>query len=210
MRFEQGKSIGMWASRVWFLTDDKGIKNRAQGLLPMAFGDEFSLPDPIRVLSCDRNVSRDKIPILEPLNTAELALLMCPPTQEHPGYIVNEPVSFGVNGLAANDDRQKVALGKIIDRGTVIDSTLEIPVDDLTGHGLIVGVTRSGKTNTCFALLEHLWSQGIPFLVIESAKSEYRNLLKDEMFKKSFACFLLGTKHSPLFESILSRFRRAS
>jgi hypothetical protein len=54
----------------------------------------------------------------------------------------------------------------------------------LAKHALIVGVTGSGKTNTCFALLDQLWNsgKGTPFLVIESAKAEYRTLLKTRGF----------------------------
>lgn len=49
----------------------------------------------------------------------------------------------------------------------------------------IVGVTGAGKTNTCFALLEQATDEGkgVPFMVIESAKSEYRALLKNPNFK---------------------------
>ena len=39
-------------------------------------------------------------------------------------------------------------------------------------------MTGSGKTNTCFGILEQVWDggRGVPFLVVESAKAEYRNL----------------------------------
>jgi len=49
---------------------------------------------------------------------------------------------------------------------------------DLTRHALVTGFTGSGKTNTVLFLLTQLWQkQRIPFLVIESAKKEYRGLL---------------------------------
>ena len=53
-----------------------------------------------------------------------------------------------------------------------------VPLKALTRHTLITGFTGSGKTNTVLYLLSQLWrDHKIPFLVIESAKKEYRALL---------------------------------
>lgn len=53
-----------------------------------------------------------------------------------------------------------------------------IPIRDLTKHVLITGFTGSGKTVTVLNILHQLWvDHQIPFLVIESAKKEYRGLL---------------------------------
>ncbi|MBC8155530.1 MAG: ATP-binding protein [Bacteroidetes bacterium] len=48
-----------------------------------------------------------------------------------------------------------------------------IPVENLTKHGLIVGSTGSGKTNTTLNFVKELTKHGIPFLLIEPVKSEY-------------------------------------
>ncbi|GAB4501135.1 MAG: hypothetical protein Fur0035_06760 [Anaerolineales bacterium] len=62
-----------------------------------------------------------------------------------------------------------------LQRGGLISS----PLKDFTRHALITGFTGSGKTNTVLFLLNQLWAQHkTPFLVIESAKKEYRALLK--------------------------------
>ncbi len=54
-----------------------------------------------------------------------------------------------------------------------------VPLKALTRHTLITGFTGSGKTNTVLYLLSQLWrDHKIPFLVIESAKKEYRSLLR--------------------------------
>jgi hypothetical protein len=60
-----------------------------------------------------------------------------------------------------------------------------LQLGDLSGNGLIVGVTDSGKTNTGFQLLARLAENDIPFLVIDSDKSEYRKLLRDARFKRN-------------------------
>jgi hypothetical protein len=55
---------------------------------------------------------------------------------------------------------------------------------DLTRHTLITGFTGSGKTNTVLSLLNQVWTtQKIPFLVIESAKKEYRALARVSGFQ---------------------------
>jgi hypothetical protein len=54
-----------------------------------------------------------------------------------------------------------------------------VDLDDFTKHTLITGFTGSGKTQTVLHLLHQFWADHkIPFLVIESAKTEYRGLLK--------------------------------
>lgn len=59
-------------------------------------------------------------------------------------------------------------------RGDVVD----LGLNDLAKHMLIVGTPGSGKTNFSIGLLDQLWREhGVPFLVIEPAKNEYRALV---------------------------------
>lgn len=52
-----------------------------------------------------------------------------------------------------------------------------IPVRDLTRHAMITGFTGSGKSVTALQILHQLWADHrVPFLVLESAKAEYRGL----------------------------------
>lgn len=54
-----------------------------------------------------------------------------------------------------------------------------LSLNDLTKHVFVAGTPGSGKTNFTIGLVHELWHQhGIPSLVIEPAKSEYRSLLK--------------------------------
>jgi hypothetical protein len=54
----------------------------------------------------------------------------------------------------------------------------------LTRHTLVTGFTGSGKTNTLFQVLHQALENKVPFLVIESAKSEYRGLTQVEALKR--------------------------
>ncbi len=58
------------------------------------------------------------------------------------------------------------------------------PVNNLVRHAFVTGFTGSGKTNTMLTLLDQVWREHqIPFLVIESAKKEYRALLNDPRYQ---------------------------
>jgi len=51
-----------------------------------------------------------------------------------------------------------------------------MPVDILAKHMFVAGVPGSGKTTAIFNLLLQLFQHGVPFLVIEPGKTEYRQL----------------------------------
>jgi len=75
---------------------------------------------------------------------------------------------------------RRIALGRLSTGGV-----LAVPLNDLTMHGLVTGFTGTGKTNTICFLLDQLWKDHkIPFLVLEYAKTEYRNLLNVPHFDR--------------------------
>ena len=76
------------------------------------------------------------------------------------------------NRNAAKENRQ-ILLGAFESGGFAA-----INVNDFRRHALITGFTGSGKTQTALNLLHQFWNNfGIPFLVFESAKQEYRGFL---------------------------------
>jgi hypothetical protein len=91
-----------------------------------------------------------------------------------PGIAVKQrPPDFEVGPRRLEAAADELHLG-LYRRGGAVT----VPLKALTRHGLITGFTGSGKTNTMLYLLDQLWRRsGIPFLVIESAKKEYRGLL---------------------------------
>lgn len=61
------------------------------------------------------------------------------------------------------------------------------PLEKLAKHAFIAGVPGSGKTNTLHHLTSTLWKKhGIPFLVFEPAKKEYRALANQEEMEDMF------------------------
>jgi len=73
---------------------------------------------------------------------------------------------------------EKFYLGKLFDtaRGKVINQPLQYDPDDLTTHAVVTGMTGSGKTGLCIALMEEAALQGIPAILIDP-KGDLTNLL---------------------------------
>lgn len=70
-----------------------------------------------------------------------------------------------------------INLGIFARRGVTTKEPADFHLNALSKHALIVGVPGSGKTTTCFHLLDQLWRIfQIPFIAIEPAKTEYRAL----------------------------------
>lgn len=183
-RLEKGRTSGLWRCNVFLLCDNLSSLRLAKGLLYNAFSGENSLPDPIRIHSCQAD--QRSMPSIEPLTSMEVALLIRPPSEEYSGYEVVDYTRFGLEtNLYVGKESKSINIGQIYDRGRNTSNEFKVPLEDFTKHGLIVGVTGSGKTNTCFSLLDGIWDEGrgVPFMVIESAKSEYRGLLKHSRFK---------------------------
>ena len=75
----------------------------------------------------------------------------------------------------------RMAKGLYVGRGVDPDSgkpgsALELDPDDLLTHGMIVGMTGSGKTGLAIVMLEELLRQGVPVIAIDP-KGDLANLL---------------------------------
>lgn len=189
-RLEEGRSTGMWNTTTLLLAEHAEVALRGSGLLRSAFGGRESLPDPIRVRPADRRPGKHLN--LEPSTSGEVARLTRPPHEDYPGYEVVDTMRFGVQQPEVRGGSSGLLVGHIIDRGRPTGGSFRIDSRELTKHALVVGVTGSGKTNTCMGLLDQVWDagRGVPFLVVESAKSEYRALLRESRFSglRVFTC----------------------
>jgi DNA helicase HerA-like ATPase len=183
-RYDDGILYGMWEVGAWFSAPEAEVADRGAALLQSGLSGALSLPDPMRATPCLQGEATASVP--RSLSSRQLAWMVTPPAQEFPGYEIVGHAAFGAQPIPNRDDgpRRRLEIGEILAEGRPSGNQLAMPLDDLTAHGLIVGVTGSGKTNTCFQILAQLAANDIPFLVVESAKSEYRELLADPRFAR--------------------------
>ena len=174
-RLETGKAQGMWQTDVHFFAAEPATLGQMRALLGAVFSGPDSAPDPIRTFACRRESRSRAEEFTTLLHSGELATLVQLPRREFPGYRVTDYARFDTDPLPTGEG---VNVGKILEGDRPTGNWFIIPRRDFAKHGLVVGVTGSGKTNTLFYLLDKLWDggRGIPFLVIEPAKAEYRDL----------------------------------
>jgi hypothetical protein len=86
-------------------------------------------------------------------------------TPEHgPTGLVDEPA-----GLESG-----IPLGRVLDRNRADVGELRLPLGSLNRHTFVCGATGAGKSQTVRNLLESATAAGLPWLVVEPAKAEYR------------------------------------
>ncbi len=129
------------------------------------------------------------------LTSRELAAYGHLPKIETRGLAVRPVTRFGVVAQARPFDAS-LRIGEICDLRRRAGTDYRAALDDLRRHGLIVGMTGSGKTNTVKGALAEFDMRGVPFLVIEPAKKEYRELLSARQFADRLSVWTVGDETS--------------
>lgn len=115
------------------------------------------------------------------VSSAELAIQAGLPNRSVPGIPVLECAEFGRNVSSYDSlgraDAPRIQLGRIFHMHQEEDLPVCLDADSLASHTFITGSTGSGKSNTVYRLLGELWRSGKKFLVVESAKGEYKDVL---------------------------------
>lgn len=198
-RLRRGQALGMWRVDVHYFANEAATLGRAGALLRAVFAGDDSTPEPVRVFACGAS-QRPSAFFTTRLHSAELATLTQLPRQEFPGYSLTDYARFDVDlppdsGAIALGPEPVINIGQVLDGGRPTQDWFILKRSDFAKHGLIAGVTGSGKTNTLFYLLDKLWNNGpggVPFLVIEPAKTEYRDLLRNGRFEGHLRVYTLG------------------
>lgn len=113
------------------------------------------------------------------VSSNELAIQMGLPRKSVCGFPVIEHADFGkeVVSYGSSKNSNKICLGKIFSMGTETETEVNLDINSLTMHTFVTGSTGSGKSNTVYEILHQLHNiYGIPFLVVEPAKGEYKNV----------------------------------
>ncbi len=114
------------------------------------------------------------------ISTKEMAVAMSLPQKSLPGIPVFDSVEFGraVSTYSKCSNGRKIEVGSVAHLGSVNSrQKVSLDVDSLTSHLFITGSTGSGKSNTIYSILHDLWeNKDVPFLIIEPAKGEYKDV----------------------------------
>lgn len=116
------------------------------------------------------------------LSSKELSAQMALPKKSILGVSVASHASFGVNVVrkTALNDCSLIRLGDVFHMGKNTSRPVLLDSHSLSSHTFIAGTNGSGKSNTVFRLIEELMRLSVPFMVIEPAKGEYKNLFGNE------------------------------
>lgn len=115
----------------------------------------------------------------------ELGIHLGLPRATVPGLPVVEHAEFGKEVYKYRlfdtdrkqlDPSERMTLGKVFDLGQITSKIVELDNKSLNMHTFITGSTGSGKSNTVYQMLAELHLDKIPFLVIEPAKGEYKDV----------------------------------
>ncbi len=201
-RLQKGLTKGLFHSAVYLAADNASLYQRLKHTVRATFqGNETTLAPlhvhdlPPEQASADgqllrlpvlatgpaadellfRSLHADPRRSLGSLMTAdELAIVASLPQHELQGIRRRRSVEFIVDLPEVEQDKAPLRLGAVIDRGRRYPNNhVNLAARDLNKHVFVTGVTGAGKTNTCLNLL---LESGLPFLVIEPAKTEYREL----------------------------------
>ena len=115
----------------------------------------------------------------------ELGIHLGFPRSSIAGLPVLQHAEFGkeiVHDLQnAKKDEEKhpntyITLGRLYNMGLPTEKRVTIDTKSLGMHTFVTGTTGSGKSTTVYQMLTELHYNGIPFLVVEPAKGEYKDV----------------------------------
>ncbi|WP_205718374.1 ATP-binding protein [Actinomadura sp. WMMA1423] len=103
--------------------------------------------------------------------TQLVAALARPPVREVAGVRFVMRPEFDVTPESPDTG---VRLGRVLDRNRRDVGPISVPLSSLNRHTFVCGATGAGKSQTVRSLLASASAAGLPWLVVEPAKAEYR------------------------------------
>ena len=196
-RLKVGRSIGMWESVVTYSSDSKIASDIIQGSLyseiasgipeilpPVVFSYKDSCLGEYLTINKIHNQQlmipkgffdgNSKSPLCSLVTSEELCGICTIPTDNTIGFEIKQSKSYSLNYENKLEDN---IIGNVCEYDRPIQNvSFGLSEIDLNKHTFVCGITGSGKTNTVKKILE---KTNKPFLVIEPAKKEYRNIKKE-------------------------------
>lgn len=203
-RIEECESLGMWECAAYFLSDSQETAEMAAGTYKALMKGEKSGVE-TSVINFWGRGNATKLPKLReyitnfihpvfeyrsetallPVTASslvsgnELAIQMGLPRKSVCGFPVIEHADFGKEVVKYNqrNSENSFILGNVFTMGSETNTEVRLDRDSMAMHTFVTGSTGSGKSNTVYEILNQLRNvYDIPFLVVEPAKGEYKNM----------------------------------
>lgn len=203
-RIDEAKTYGGWNSAAYFIGDSTASsESLASIFLGLVRGSKSSHEDFALTTwkSANKSAVLDwlsafshpqlkpgfskRIPIsyLTPatlISGKEMAIQLSLPRRSTSTVAVLATQAFGrkVQRLDGHTTEQgkTLTLGNIRHLWENLPQKIELGLDQLASHVFVSGSTGAGKSNTLYEMLSQISATGVPFLVIEPAKGEYKHV----------------------------------
>jgi hypothetical protein len=205
-RIDEAKTYGGWNSAAYFIGDSTASsESLASIFLGLVRGSKSSHEDFALTTwkSANKSAVLDwltafshpqlkpefskKIPIsyLTPatlVSGKEMAIQLSLPRRSTSTVAVLETQAFGRKVQRLDGQANESGKGRILTLGNIrhlwenLPQKIELSLDQLSGHVFVSGSTGAGKSNTLYEILSQVSAAGVPFLVIEPAKGEYKHV----------------------------------
>lgn len=112
----------------------------------------------------------------------EMAIQLSLPRRSTSTVAVVETQAFGRKVQSLNEQSDKNSYRKTIELGQLrhlwenLQQKIKLDLNQISSHVFISGSTGAGKSNTLYEILHQVDQAGIPFMVIEPAKGEYKHI----------------------------------
>lgn len=185
-RLRKGRSNGMWETVISYSADSSVVA----GVIKACISGEIAKPNPdlLPLVSREYHLSKEESrrnsiilpqiikgekngsPLCTALTSEELGMICTIPTESVPDFELKKGKIYPI----VSDRIEGVRLGTLADGcRTFNHMPFSLSYEDLAKHTFVCGITGSGKTTTVKRILR---DADVPFLVIEAAKKEYRNI----------------------------------
>lgn len=203
-RIDEAKTYGGWNSAAYFIGDSMASsESLASIFLGLIRGSKSSHEDFALTTWTSRDKSAildwltqlshpelkpdfaELVPSVTPatlVSGKEMAIQLSLPRRSTSATTVVETQAFGrkvqlLDGKTSfHKQDRRIVLGNVRHLWENLPQTIELDMDKLSSHVFVSGSTGAGKSNTLYEILRQILAENIPFLVIEPAKGEYKNI----------------------------------
>ena len=216
-RLQAAKSSGWWQTSIYIAGENEATVHAVSGALRSLCAGPGTALEPMRVHFLPPHLLRDAVlrgqtlsltpresegesrhplgPAFETLGTClhsgEAAVLFNVPRAEIPGLRMRDLTDFSLS--APPSAPNTVNLGNLLDSLGRPLAPVAVTESALNRHTFITGMTGYGKSNTAMQILyETYQTLGVPFLVLEPAKAEYRLLAQIPELQGNLRVYSVG------------------